>query len=74
MKLPVLYIHGTADDVVPFAMGRALFEQSSGRKTFLPVEGAGHEDNARVEPARVRAAISELLGTSRPGEIARSAY
>lgn len=41
---PKLLIHGTADDLVPFSMGQALFEAAREPKTFLPLEGAGHND------------------------------
>jgi fermentation-respiration switch protein FrsA (DUF1100 family) len=66
LALPVLYIHGTADDVVPFAMGRALFERSGGRKRFLAVEGGRHEDNASIAAPQLCAAIRELLEADRP--------
>src|SRR6267378_1033848 len=35
LELPVLYIHGTADQVVPYEMGEALFKASGGRKRFI---------------------------------------
>jgi|GEM_PF-77266 len=41
---PVLFIHGTADDVVPFSHGKALFEAAYKPKEHLWVEGAGHDD------------------------------
>ncbi len=41
---PVLVIHGTRDPVVPFEMGRHLYEAAHEPKTFLPVEGAQHDD------------------------------
>jgi uncharacterized protein len=44
VKAPVLIIHGTGDPVVPFAMGRRLYEAASEPKTFLPIEGGGHDD------------------------------
>lgn len=66
LALPVLYVHGTADEIVPFDMGQALYERSGGRKAFLAVAGGRHEDNARVAPAQVRAGISELLRQSEP--------
>lgn len=42
---PLLLIHGDADEVVPFSMGRRLFEASAAPdKTFRAVPGAGHND------------------------------
>ena len=62
LELPVLYIHGTADEVVPYEMGEALYERSGGRKRLVTVQGGGHDDSAAVAPAVVRAAILELTG------------
>ncbi|HEU0051965.1 MAG TPA: alpha/beta hydrolase, partial [Longimicrobium sp.] len=44
VRTPVLVIHGTEDEVVPFAHGRALLDRAPGRKAHLWVEGAGHND------------------------------
>jgi uncharacterized protein len=41
---PVLVIHGTADSVVPFALGRALYDRITGEKTFVEVSGGDHND------------------------------
>ena len=41
--LSYLFIHGDADELVPFHMGKTNFEKCpSQRKTFLTIEGAGH--------------------------------
>ena len=61
LELPVLYIHGTADRVVPYSMGLALYEQSGGRKRFIAVPGGGHDDNAAVAPGELAAAIRDLI-------------
>jgi alpha-beta hydrolase superfamily lysophospholipase len=44
VKAPVLIVHGTGDRVVPFSMGRRLYEAANEPKTFLPVDGAGHDN------------------------------
>lgn len=41
---PVLIAHGTRDTIVPFDMGRRLFDASADRKEFYPIEGADHND------------------------------
>src|SRR4051812_19161615 len=61
LGLPVLYIHGTADEVVPFAMGRRLFDASGGQKVFVPIEGGRHEDNAAVGGQAFRDALRDFL-------------
>jgi hypothetical protein len=42
LAMPVLIVHGTADPVVPFALGQRLAEASP-TATFKPLNGAGHE-------------------------------
>lgn len=43
---PMLFIHGTADDFVPFEMQKKLYEAKLGdNKEMLVVEGAGHSES-----------------------------
>lgn len=44
LKLPKLFLHGTRDEIVPYDLGRKLFEQAGDPKSFYPIEGAGHND------------------------------
>lgn len=44
IRIPKLFIHGTEDPTVPFAMGEKLYEEAAGPKSWYPVEGAGHND------------------------------
>ena len=41
---PTLVIHGEADNIVPPALGRALFEAANEPKEWYPVADAGHND------------------------------
>ena len=41
---PKMIIHGTADTIVPFWQGQALFAAAPEPKKFVPVPGAGHLD------------------------------
>jgi len=41
---PILIVHGTRDEVVPFAMGQQLFAAAPEPKHFYSIEGAGHND------------------------------
>ena len=70
LKLPVLYIHGTADEIVPYHMGVSLFERSGGHKRLLPVPGGDHDHNATLARAALSAAINELTGTPPTAELA----
>ena len=44
VRAPILIVHGTRDDVVPFSMGQRLFKAAPEPKFFFPVEDAGHND------------------------------
>ena len=57
---PKLLVHGTADEIVPFSMGRALFEAAREPKTFLPLKGAGHNDTYVVGGERYFQALVEF--------------
>ena len=39
---PVLIIHGTVDKIVPYAQGKALYEQANEPKQFISLENKGH--------------------------------
>ena len=51
IKVPVLFIHGTADNLVPFAMMGKLFDKCTSTKEKFVVEGAGHADCKSKNPA-----------------------
>ena len=44
VMVPKLIIHGDKDKLVPFSMGTALYETSTGTKYFYKISGAGHND------------------------------
>lgn len=44
VHVPILLVHGTGDDVVPFAMGEQLFAAAPEPKRFYPIGGAGHNN------------------------------
>ena len=41
-RIPTLFLHGTQDQTVPIACGRANYEACGAEKEFLAVEGAAH--------------------------------
>ena len=45
---PIMVIHGDADEIVPFEMGRELFEAANHPKRFYAIGGAGHNDTYLV--------------------------
>jgi hypothetical protein len=48
VRAPILIVHGTRDEVVPFQMGQQLFAAAPEPKRFYPIEGAGHNDLMEV--------------------------
>ena len=41
-KIPLIFLHGTGDDFVPYEMSERLCEACVSRKKMQPIEGAGH--------------------------------
>lgn len=48
--LPILFIHGNADDYVPTYMGKELYNAYKGEKQLLLIDDAGHGASADVDP------------------------
>ena len=44
VPVPKLIIHGERDEIVPFSMGKRLFDAAGEPKFFYPVKDAGHND------------------------------
>ena len=44
IKIPKLILHGNKDEVVPYALGKKLFQAAAEPKTFYEIENAGHND------------------------------
>lgn len=59
-SLPLLVVHGDADEVVPFWHGRKLYEAYQGPKEFLTLEGVGHNDLWPASGDEVREAVSQF--------------
>ena len=48
LKIPVLFIHGTKDALVPPEMSHRLYEKSSSPKRLAFIKGGGHNNSAAV--------------------------
>lgn len=57
VRAPLLVIHGTRDEVIPFELGRTLFEAAGQPKWFWAVEGSGHNDIPETAGPRYRARL-----------------
>jgi len=60
--LPLLIVHGTNDEVVPFAQGRQLFEAAHEPKTMFAVKGGHHGDSLLRNEGAYRKKLLEWLG------------
>lgn len=58
---PILIVHGTRDEVVPFAMGEQLFAAAPEPKRFYPIQGAGHNDLMEVGGEAYLACLKEFI-------------
>ena len=63
-RLPILMVHGVADDFVPCYMTEQGFDACSGPKQVMLVEGAGHGVSFLVDPQRYKDAVIDFLKTN----------
>jgi fermentation-respiration switch protein FrsA (DUF1100 family) len=67
LRVPLLVLHGDADEVVPFAQGRRLFEAAPEPKRFHAIRGASHNDTYIVGGDAYWRAVAEFLDNSLAG-------
>ena len=60
---PVLIVHCTNDPVVPFRLGREVYDAVRAPKSFLQINGYCHEESSLIAPAQYRAALQEFLNS-----------
>lgn len=65
---PKLFLHARADDVVPLAHGRRLFDAAAEPRTFVALAG-GHGDAFIADSAAYYGAVAALLGALRPDAV-----
>jgi len=58
---PVLVMHGDRDGVIPFAVGRALFERLEGSKQFVTIAGGDHNDTAPPDANAYWSAVDRFI-------------
>jgi uncharacterized protein len=61
IQSPMLFLHGSDDEVVPIAEGRQLFDAARGDKRFVEIHGGGHVNLADVDPKTFSGAIRQFL-------------
>ena len=62
IEAPTLHIHSRDDRIVPFELGRRVFEAAAEPKQFLEIEG-GHNDGFRVSEDVYLRTIDDFLST-----------
>jgi len=50
LSSPILIIHGTDDEVVPYYMGKSLFKQYNGVKSLITIEKGDHNNLQNINP------------------------
>ena len=58
---PMLFLHGSDDEVVPIAEGRQLFDAARGDKRFVEIHGGGHVNLPDIDPRTFSGAIRRFL-------------
>ncbi len=72
VEAPVLVLHGTADEVIPFSHGERLLAAARGPARALWVPGAGHNDLIEVAGERYWTALRDFSAAcAAPGAAAR---
>ena len=61
LKLAKLFLHGTRDEIVPYDLGRKLFEKAENPKTFYAIEGAGHNDTYILDGVEYYDALNRFI-------------
>ncbi|UUX95144.1 alpha/beta hydrolase [Aquabacterium sp. J223] len=71
LRLPTLVVHGSADALIPPALGQRLYERiPATRKKWVLVEGGTHHSTHSLAQAQYRAALDELFGLAAMGRAA----
>ncbi len=60
-RVPMLFIHGTHDNVVPFEMMRTLYDACGAQKKMLVVEGAAHGVAYFHDPALYEKTVMDFV-------------
>ena len=62
VKIPILFVHGSADNIVPFTMGEKLYAAAKAPKRLFRAEGGSHHNLASAYFDDYQRAVSEHFG------------
>lgn len=60
-RIPILFIHGDADDFVPYYMADELYEACQSEKKLVMIEGARHFESCYLNPDEYEKAIEDFI-------------
>lgn len=66
LKMPLLLVQGSRDEVIPVAQGKMLFEAAPEPKRFLSIEGAHHNDVYVMGGEGYRRVLAEFIAKAVP--------
>jgi hypothetical protein len=61
LKMPLLVVQGTQDEIIPVVQGRMVFDAAPEPKEYLAIEGAHHNDVYVIGGDVYRRALSEFI-------------
>lgn len=67
LRIPVLVIHGPSDEVIPFHLGRKLYNAASEPKEFVEIQG-GHNSGIEVSRDKLESTYRDFLAKVRLGK------
>lgn len=66
IKMPILFAHGTSDDIVPFSMSERLYAAAKAPKRFFRAEGGNHHNLTANYFDEYSRAVREHFGLTMP--------
>jgi len=61
LQIPVLFIHGGLDSIVPLSMNDEIYERCTGKKERIVIEGADHANSAMTDYEAYEEAVMGFL-------------
>jgi len=58
---PILIMHGTVDDWIPFAQGQALYESTKKPKQLYTIQGAKHFPVLDADPEGIKKVLLDFI-------------
>jgi fermentation-respiration switch protein FrsA (DUF1100 family) len=58
---PILIIHGTHDEVIPYALGKKLYDAYEGKKSFVAIQNGHHNDLEYINTELYWKSVSDFI-------------